>query len=99
MIFERATINLKKDRKPEFERGVAEALLIFRRAKGFKSLRLERSIEHPLRYFLIVAWETVDDHIMHFRNSDDFQAWRSLVGHTFAEPPSVEHTEAVLIET
>ncbi|HEV2594382.1 MAG TPA: antibiotic biosynthesis monooxygenase [Sphingomicrobium sp.] len=96
MIFEVAIIDIKPGGAEEFERGVAKALPVFSRAKGYKSLRLERSIETPLRYRLVVGWETVENHVLDFRNSPDFQLWRSLVGHTFAAPPTVEHTAVIL---
>ena len=48
----------------------------------------------PLR--LVVGWTTLEDHTVHFRGSDDFQAWRGLVGEFFAAPPQVEHMNTVL---
>ena len=96
MIFEIAVIEVKPGCEEDFEQGVREALPVFSRAKGYKSLRLERSIENPRRYHLIVAWETLEDHTVAFRNSPDFQVWRSLVAETFAAPPAVEHVNLVL---
>ena len=96
MIFEIATIEVKEGSVREFEAGVAKALPVFRRAKGCRSVKLERSIETPSRYLLVVGWETLEDHLVGFRNSVDFQEWRSLVGHTFAGPPIVEHTATIL---
>lgn len=96
MIFEVATIDVKRGSEEAFESGVAEALPLFRRAKGCHSVRLERSLETPSRYLLVVGWDTLEDHVERFRNSADFQAWRSLVGHTFAAPPLVEHMVKVL---
>lgn len=96
MIFEIATIDVNVGEESAFEAGVSKAIPIFRRAHGFRSIRLERSIETRLRYHLVVGWETLEDHIVRFRNSEDFQRWRDLVGHTFAAPPMVEHTAIVL---
>jgi heme-degrading monooxygenase HmoA len=96
MVFEVATFDIKSGSEEDFEAGVAKASPIFARAKGYKSLRLERSIEKPSRYRLIVGWNTVEDHTVSFRNSCDFKVWRSLVGDTFAADPAVEHTSVVL---
>jgi heme-degrading monooxygenase HmoA len=96
MIFEVALINIRLGSEEDFEAGVAEALPIFRRAKGCRSLRLERSIESPLRYRLVIGWDSLEDHVVGFRNSDGFQAWRLLVGHTFSAPPQVDHNAIVL---
>jgi hypothetical protein len=38
----------------------------------------------------------VENHTVDFRNSADFQEWRKLVGHCFAEPPAVEHVRQVV---
>jgi heme-degrading monooxygenase HmoA len=91
MILEIATIEVKPSLETEFEAGVTKAAAIFRRAKGCKGMELQRSIEHPSRYRLFVKWETVENHTADFRNSPDFQEWRKLVGHCFAQPPQVEH--------
>ena len=96
MVFEVATIDVKPGSEADFESGVTRALPVFARANGYKSLELERSIENPLRYRLVVGWNTVEDHTVAFRNSSDFQIWRSLVGHTFAAPPAVEHMKVIL---
>ena len=98
MILEVATIDVQPSLEGEFENGVAEALPLFRRARGYHSIKLERVIENPTRYRLVVGWETIEDHVVHFRNSADFQAWRALVGHTFSGPPLVEHMAIVLSE-
>ena len=91
MILEIAQIDVKPGMEDEFEAGVSKAVPIFRRAKGCKGMELMRSIEHPSRYRLVVKWETVDNHMVDFRGSADFQEWRKLVGHCFAQAPQVEH--------
>lgn len=93
MVTEIAQIEVKPGMEAEFEAGVAKAAPVFKRAKGCKAMRLERSIEMPQRYRLFVAWETLENHTVDFRGSPDFQEWRSLVGHCFAAPPAVEHTQ------
>ncbi|HKY86147.1 MAG TPA: antibiotic biosynthesis monooxygenase family protein [Pseudorhodoplanes sp.] len=92
MILEIAQIDIKLGMESEFEKGVAAAAPIFRRAKGCHGMELQRSIEKPQRYRLFVEWDTVDNHTVDFRGSPDFQEWRKLVGHCFAAPPEVEHT-------
>ena len=96
MIFEIAQIDIKPDLEAAFEAGVAEAVPLFKRAKGCRGMNLQRSIEKPARYRLIVSWETLENHTVDFRGSEDFQAWRKLVGHCFAAPPEVEHTQQVV---
>ena len=96
MIHEIASILVQAGHESAFEQGVEAARPLFQRAKGCHGIELHRSIEEPLRYTLVVAWETVEDHMVHFRQSDDFQAWRGLVGEHFANPPVVHHEQQVM---
>ena len=93
MVLEMAHIEVLPGTNAEFESRVKEALPLFARAKGCGGAQLHRIVEHDARYVLIVRWETVEDHMVHFRESDDFQVWRGLVGSFFAKPPEVVHTE------
>jgi heme-degrading monooxygenase HmoA len=96
MITEIAQIDVKPGMESEFEGGVKSAAPIFKRAKGCRSMALQRSIEKPSRYRLFVGWETIENHTVDFRGSADFQEWRKLVGHCFATPPKVEHVNQVV---
>ena len=92
MVLEIAQIDIKPGLEAEFETGVTKAAPIFKRARGCKAMELQRSIEKPQRYRLFVKWDTLENHTVDFRGSEDFQEWRKLVGHCFASPPEVEHT-------
>ncbi len=96
MIFEIAHLQIKPATHSAFEAAVAEAVPLFQRARGCLSMRLERSIEHGDHYRLVVGWETLDNHMVDFRGSADFQEWRRLVGDFFASAPQVEHMDTVL---
>jgi heme-degrading monooxygenase HmoA len=96
MILEIAQIEIKPGLEAEFEAGVGKAAPLFKRARGCRGMNLQRSIEKPARYRLIVTWETLENHTVDFRGSEDFQAWRKLVGHCFVAPPEVEHTREVV---
>ena len=97
MIFEIASIAIKAGMEQEFEEGVAKAAPLFQRARGCRSMKLQRSIETPSAYRLVVGWDTVEDHMVHFRNSQDFGEWRKLVSHCFESAPAVEHTSDVVV--
>ncbi|WP_201841907.1 antibiotic biosynthesis monooxygenase family protein [Microvirga zambiensis] len=92
MVLEIAEIEVKPGMEAEFEASAAKATELLQRAKGCQGMELHRSIENPTRYRLFVRWATLEDHTVHFRGSPDFQEWRKLVGHCFAETPKVEHT-------
>ena len=95
MIFESAELLIKAGMEAEFEAGVRQATPLFQRARGCAGMQLQRGIENPRAYRLLVRWETVEDHIVHFRGSEDFQEWRRLVGHCFDGAPNVPHLETV----
>jgi len=95
MVLEIAQVDIKPGQEAEFEAGVAKVAPLFKRAKGCKSLSLQRSVEKPSRYRLFIGWDTVENHTVDFRGSADFQEWRKLVGHCFASPPEVEHVREV----
>lgn len=96
MVLEIAQIDVKPSEEAAFEAAVGKAMPLFKNARGCKGLQLHRSVEYPSRYRLIVEWETLEDHTVHFRGSEAFQQWRRLVGGHFASPPVVEHTQRVL---
>ena|SRR5579883_174764 len=93
MIYEIATITVKEGENSAFEAAFGKAVPLFQRAKGCRGVELQRGIEEPQCYRLVVKWDSVEDHMVHFRGSDDFQEWRRLVGPHFALPPVVVHTE------
>ena len=96
MIFEMARFEIKSGMEANFEEGVAQATHLFKRAHGCHRLQLLRTVEQPSIYTLMVTWETVEDYMVGFRQSENFQEWRTLVGDFFAGPPQVEHSTIAL---
>jgi quinol monooxygenase YgiN len=95
MITEIATITIDPAQADAFEAAVASAAPTLRAAEGSHSMALERVIEVPGKYHLRVHWESVEHHMVTFRQSDGFRAWRALAGPFFVGTPVVEHTQAV----
>jgi heme-degrading monooxygenase HmoA len=96
MVREIASITIDPLRSRDFEAAVAAARPHFEAAPGFIDFVLERSIEHPERYRLLVGWKTVEAHMVDFRASEGFQNWRDLAGPFFVGAPAVEHVMRVL---
>jgi heme-degrading monooxygenase HmoA len=96
MFWEIAQIEVKPGQEAAFEAAVGQAVPLFKNSRGCKGVKLHRSVENPSRYRLVVDWQTVEDHTVHFRGSENFQEWRRLVGGFFASPPAVEHAQCVL---
>ena len=92
MILEVADIRILPDREAEFEAALQVALdTIFPKAQGFLGHEVQHSIESPNRYLLLLRWESLEDHTVHFRGSALFTEWRRLVSGFFEQPPFVEH--------
>ncbi|WP_296001783.1 antibiotic biosynthesis monooxygenase [Rugamonas sp.] len=96
MIYEIAELTIKPDTHAAFEAAVTQAVPLFQRAAGCVSMRMERGIEAPDTYLLVVGWQTVEHHMVDFRDSADFQEWRRLVGDYFAQAPKVHHYAGVV---
>src|SRR6202051_2770046 len=96
MITEIAQIDVKPGTEKDFEAAVAKARPLFLRAKGGKGFELHKSVEKPSRYRLMAKWETLENHTVDFRGSEDFTAWRGLVRQDFAARRAVEDTETVV---
>ncbi|KAF3997690.1 antibiotic biosynthesis monooxygenase family protein [Glaciimonas immobilis] len=92
MILELADIRIQPGKQAEFDvaiqRGIAEAIST---AKGFSGFTIQKGIDTPERYILMIYWETLENHTVDFRESAAFAVWRGIVGPFFAAPPTVEH--------
>ena len=96
MILEHADIRIDPARAADFEAAILHGVqTVISQAKGFRGFKVNRSIESPGRYLLMIYWDTMEDHTVGFRGSDSFTQWRAIVGPFFVQPPVVEHLELV----
>ena len=96
-VLEVCLLSIKPGMEAEFEVGVRMAIPFFQRAKGCRSMEVRRFVEKPQQYHLLIRWDTLENHTVDFRNSEDFLKWRACVGHCFSAPPEVYHTvDAIL---
>jgi hypothetical protein len=51
-------------------------------------------VERPHVFAFQIAWATLEDHTIGFRESELFTQWRGLIGSHFDGAPLVEHFEA-----
>jgi heme-degrading monooxygenase HmoA len=94
MILELADIRIHAGRQAEFDAAIVRGVdTVIAHAKGFRGYKINRGIESPERYLLMIFWDTLDNHMVDFRQSPAFAEWRAIVGPFFAQPPQVEHFE------
>jgi heme-degrading monooxygenase HmoA len=91
MILESAMLPVRPGQEAEFEAAFVQARPLVAGQPGFISLRLERCIERPSAYLLLVEWETLEAHTEGFRQSPEFPQWRALLHHFYETPALVEH--------
>jgi heme-degrading monooxygenase HmoA len=95
MILEAAVLQVIVGKEAEFEAAFRQASPIIASMQGCISHELQRCIEAPGKYLLLVRWETVEDHTIGFRQSPEYQDWRRLLHHFYDPFPTVEHFKAV----
>ncbi|RLT38562.1 MAG: antibiotic biosynthesis monooxygenase [Chloroflexi bacterium] len=95
MILEAVVLPVIAGREAEFEAVFREASSIIASMPGYLGHELQRCIETPSRYLLLVRWETLEAHTVGFRGSPEYQRWRALLHHFYDPFPVVEHFEAV----
>jgi heme-degrading monooxygenase HmoA len=92
MILELADIRIQPGKQAEFEeaiqRGVVQTIA---KSRGYLGHKVQKGVESPERYILMVQWATLENHTVDFRESPAFAEWRGIVGPFFASPPQVEH--------
>ncbi|HZZ18026.1 MAG TPA: antibiotic biosynthesis monooxygenase [Opitutaceae bacterium] len=95
MILEVAILEVRAGMEAGFERDFAEASRYISAAKGYVSHELQRCLESPGQYALLVRWETLADHTEGFRNSPAYGEWKRLLHHYYNPFPVVEHYSPV----
>lgn len=96
MILEHADIRIDPAKCSAFEEAILRGVnTVIAKAKGFQGFQVQRSIETPGRYLLMIRWDTLENHTVDFRGSEAFVQWRAIVGPFFAQPPVVEHLALV----
>ena len=96
MITEHAVLEVVPGREDEFVEAMEQAKALIASSPGFVSLRVERGIERPGCFLLLVEWETLEDHTLGFRGSDAYEHWRAALHHFYDPFPVVEHYERVV---
>lgn len=92
MILEIADIRIPAGQNAAFEAAIQHGIAtVASQARGFKGWKVNRGVESPERYILMIFWETLEDHTVGFRQGPLFAQWRAIVGPFFAAPPVVEH--------
>ncbi len=95
MILEVAVLKVRSGQTETFELAFGTAQHILSAMPGYVSHQLQRCLEQPDKYLLLVQWRRLEDHTIGFRQSLEYQEWKRLLHHFYDPFPTVEHFEAV----
>ena len=95
MILEVAPLRIRAGQADAFENAFREAQEIISAMPGHVSHELQRCLERPNEYVLLVRWESIEAHEVGFRGHPRYQEWKALLHHYYDPFPTVLHFEAV----
>jgi heme-degrading monooxygenase HmoA len=95
MILEVAPLQVKPGQEAAFEAAFREAQPLIACQPGYLSHELQRCIERPGHYLLLVRWTTLEAHEQGFRGSPEYQEWKRLLHHFYDPFPVVLHYRSV----
>ncbi|WP_423800975.1 antibiotic biosynthesis monooxygenase family protein [Neobacillus sp. SAB-20_R2A] len=95
MILEAAMLQVKPGMEQDFEDAFRMASAIISSMKGYLTHELQCCLEVEGKYLLLVQWETLEDHTVGFRESQEYQEWKKLLHHFYDPFPTVEHFKKV----
>jgi heme-degrading monooxygenase HmoA len=90
-ILERALFPIKPGMAGEFAAAFVVARKLLEVTPGFQKLEMRQGIETPDTFVLLVWWDSVEAHMVNFRESGRIVDWRNLLSPFFAGTPQMEH--------
>ncbi|MCF2649003.1 antibiotic biosynthesis monooxygenase family protein [Niallia circulans] len=97
MILEAVMLQVKEGMESKYEEAFLEASKIISLMNGYISHELQRCMEANGKYLLLVQWETLEDHTVGFRQSNEYQDWKKQLHHFYDPFPIVEHFTKVVL--
>jgi heme-degrading monooxygenase HmoA len=95
MILEVAILNIIPSKSDSFVAEFRKAEKIISSMKGYISHELQHCLENEFQYILLVKWETLEDHTIGFRQSEQYQEWKQLLHHFYKPFSVVEHYQMI----
>lgn len=91
MVLEVAVLDVRQGHAAAFEEAFVRAQEILAGSRGYRRHELQRCLEKPGRYLLLVWWQDLESHTQGFRGSPEYQRWKELLHHFYDPFPVVEH--------
>lgn len=84
-------LNVKPGAEEDYEQAFEKASHIIASMEGYRGHELYRCLERKETYLLLIKWDTLEDHLIHFRQSEAYYEWKRLLHHFYDPFPTVEH--------
>ena len=94
-ILEVAVLQVIPTLTADFEQAFSKAQEIISASPGYLSHELQKCLEKPSQYILLVRWEKLTDHTEGFRQSLAYEKWKQSLHHFYDPFPEVEHYECL----
>lgn len=94
-VLEVAILQVIGAEEAAFEAAFSKAQGIIAGSSGYIGHELQRCIEQPNQYVLLVRWRTLEDHTVGFRQSPQYQQWKTLLHHFYDPFPVVQHYTSI----
>lgn len=91
MIVETAFMTVTEGAEEDFLAALQEARALVEQTPGCRGLTVARGVERPQVFLLTIRWNTLDDHLVGFRESPSFATWRALLSPYYSAAPEVQH--------
>ncbi|RYE61631.1 MAG: antibiotic biosynthesis monooxygenase [Oxalobacteraceae bacterium] len=91
LILEISRVRILPGKEADFERIFYEAADILSTVKGFRGVELEKSIDKPGLYYMMVNWETLENHLVDFPGSPEAALAMPLLLPLFDGMPEADH--------
>jgi heme-degrading monooxygenase HmoA len=90
-VLESARLDVRPGQEARFEAAFDTARHIVAASPGCLGVELQRCVEQPNRYLLLIRWATLTDHTVGFRQGPEYPRWKALLHHFYDPFPEVEH--------
>lgn len=92
MVLEHLDIRIRPGTATEFEAAMEQGLrTVIARAAGMRGWKFRRCVETADRYLVEILWDSVEAHLVTYRNGPLSPEFRALVVPYFAQPPELQH--------
>lgn len=91
MVVEIALLNAKPGAAEQLREGLRAARAVIARAVGYRDSVFYQGVEEPESFILRVEWDSVEAHMVGFRQGPLLAEWRGHFNHLLDGPPKVTH--------